>query len=132
MCFLVGIVVKTKLGTWFFHFIEEKILKVAPGYTLIKETILQFLGNKKPPFSSVALVQMYGNDTLFTAFITDSHDDGSYTVFVPTGPNPTSGYICHLKGKYVHEINVKVDVAMRSVIGCGSGSSKLIEAYKNR
>jgi uncharacterized membrane protein len=67
---------------------------------------------------------------LVSAFITDTHTDGTYTVFVPTGPNPTSGNIFHLKGEYVHPVDVPVEDAMRSIISCGAGSSRLIKQYK--
>lgn len=129
ICFAVGVIVRTKIGRFIQENLENHILKIAPGYTVIKETVLQFLGKKKNPFSSVALVRAYENDTLMTAFITDEHPDGHYTVFVPTGPNPTSGFIFHLKSQYVHPVKVSVDHAIRSVIACGAGSSKLIEAY---
>ena len=49
------------------------------------------------------------------------------TVFVPTGPNPTSGFIYHLPNEYIHKVDVKVEDAMRSVISCGTGSSALIQ-----
>ena len=130
ICFLIGIMVRTKFGKFIYSLVEQRLLKVAPGYNMIKETVFQVLGNKKSPFSSVALAQIFGNETLVTAFITDEHADGSYTVFVPTGPNPTSGNIFHLKGKYVHPVDVPVEEAMRSIISCGAGSSHLIEAYK--
>lgn len=129
-CFFLGAFVRTKLGTYLHRVIEEKILKVAPGYNLIKETVMQFLGGKKAPFSSVALVQIFGPDidTLVSAFITDTHPDGSYTIFIPTGPNPTSGNICHVKGEYVHPVDVPVEETMRSIISCGAGSTPLIES----
>jgi uncharacterized membrane protein len=129
-CFVVGVFVRTRLGTWVHLTQENRILRIAPGYSLIKETVVQLLGNRKrAPFSSVALVQLFGNETLASAFITDRHEDGSCTVFVPTGPNPTSGNIYHLKGKYVHPVNVRIEDAMRSIISCGAGSTKLINAY---
>lgn len=128
-CFIVGVFVRTKLGTFIHRTIENRILKIAPGYSLIKETVMQFLGSGRTPFSSVALAQIFGNETLVSAFITDTHADGSYTVFVPTGPNPTSGNIFHLKGKYVHPVDVPVEDTMRSIISCGAGSTKLINAY---
>jgi len=78
----------------------------------------------------VALEQIYSNDTLMTAFVTDEHSDGSFSVFVPTGPNPTSGLIYYLKGEWVHLIDVPVEDDMRSIISCGAGSARLIEAYK--
>ncbi len=128
-CFIVGVFVRTRLGTFIYKTFEKRILKIAPGYSLIKETVMQFLGKKKSPFSSVALVQIFGNETLVSAFVTDTHADGSCTIFVPTGPNPTSGNIYHLKGKYVHHVDVSVEDAMRSIISCGAGSTKLINAY---
>lgn len=126
-CFAVGVLVRTKLGKWIYASVESNVLLKAPGYSLIKETVAQFLGNRKSPFSSVALAQIYGNDTTVSAFITDEHNDGSYTVFVPTGPNPTSGNIYHLPSQYVHPVDVPIEDAMRSIISCGAGSSALIK-----
>ena len=126
VCFLIGAIVRTRLGKWIYHLLESNLLRRTPGYSLIKETVMQFLGNKQSPFSSVALAQIYGNETLVSAFVTDTHEDGSCTVFVPTGPNPTSGNIYHLKGKYVHHVDVSVEDTMRSIISCGAGSSTLI------
>ena len=128
LCFVIGVFVRTRLGKWIFQTLENKILKIAPGYSLIKETVMQFIGSKKSPFSSVALVQIFANETLASAFVTDTHEDGSYTVFVPTGPNPTSGNIYHLEARFVHPVDVPVEDAMRSIISCGAGSTKLIKA----
>jgi uncharacterized membrane protein len=129
-CFFVGLLVRTRLGDLLYRLLETRILKLAPGYSMIKDTVLQLFGNRKnSPFSSVALAQIFCNSTLVTCFITDTHEDGSFTVFVPTGPNPTSGLIYHLEGQYVHPVNVPVQDAMRSVISCGAGSGKLLQQY---
>jgi len=125
-CFAVGVVIRTSLGKWLYSILDSKIFMKAPGYTLIKETVSQFFGKKKSPFSSVALVQIFGNETLVSAFITDEHENGSCTVFVPTGPNPTSGNIYHLPRNQVHPVDVPVEDAMRSIISCGAGSTNLI------
>jgi len=127
ICFVVGVLVRTKFGKWIFSLLEANVLLKAPGYSLIKETVAQFLGSKKSPFSSVALVQIFGNDTMVSAFITDEHENGHVTVFVPTGPNPTSGNIYHLPAKYVHPVDVPVEDAMRSIISCGAGSTLLVQ-----
>jgi uncharacterized membrane protein len=125
-CFVVGVLVRTRLGKWIYHTLESSFLKKAPGYTLIKETVFQFLGNKQSPFSSVALVKIYGNDTMVSAFVTDRHENGMCTVFVPTGPNPTSGNIFHLDSRFVFPVDISVEDAMRTIISCGAGSSELI------
>ena len=128
VCFFVGIFVRTRLGTWIYHAVENNVLKVAPGYTLVKETVLQFLGNKKSPFSTVVLARIFNNDTLATAFVTDFHDNGMHTIFVPTGPNPTSGNIYHIHEQYLYFLDVSVEETMKSIIGCGAGSNRLILA----
>lgn len=129
ICFTIGILVKTRLGNFFYRQIEKRILKIAPGYSLFRETIRQFLGQERAPFSSVALVRVFENSTMMTAFITDEHPDGSFTVYVPSGLNPTSGIIYHLQKQYVHLLDVSVEQAMRSIIGCGAGSKILMESY---
>ena len=125
-CFFLGLFVRTRFGRWLYLLVESNILLKAPGYSLIKETVAQFVGNKKSPFSSVALVQIFGNETMVSAFVTDEHPDGSFTVFVPTGPNPTSGNMYHVPARWVHPVKVPVEDAMRSIISCGAGSSKLL------
>lgn len=127
LCFVVGMVLRTRLGKWVYSLLETKLLKKAPGYSIIKETVAQFIGNKKSPFSATALVQIFGNDTMVSAFITDEHSDGSFTVFVPTGPNPTSGNIYHLPPRLVKKIDAPADEMMRSIISCGAGSSELLK-----
>jgi len=127
-CFVIGVVVRWRVGRFIHGQLEHRLLRVAPGYKLIKETVMQLLGNRPSPFASVALVQLFGNDTLATAFGTERHDNGMYSVFVPTGPNPTSGNIYHLKPEYVHHLDHPVEDVMRSIISCGAGSDKLIKA----
>jgi uncharacterized membrane protein len=128
-CFFIGVILKTKIGQFIHKNIDRRLSKVIPGYGIIQSTVIQFFNRENPPFSSVALVQAFENDTLMTALVTDQHADGSYTVFVPCGPNPTTGYIFHLQRQYVHPIPVSVEETIRSVISCGAGSKPLLEAF---
>ena len=57
-CFLVGLLVRTRLGGWAFALVERCALKRAPGYSLVKETVKQFIGEGKSPFGTVALAQI--------------------------------------------------------------------------
>lgn len=131
-CFAVGMIVKTRVGVFIQESLDDYILKFVPGYSIIKETILQFLGKKKFPFSLVVLVRAFENDTLMTGFVTDEHPDGQCTVFVPTGPNVTTGFVFHLSRDNVYPVNVSADQAIRTVISCGVGSDKLIKAYSEQ
>jgi uncharacterized membrane protein len=126
ICFIIGVFVKTQMGNLIFRGIENATLRYAPGYSMIKETVMMFFGRSKSPFSAVALVRPFSSETMMTAFITDEHPDGSFTVFIPTAPNPTSGNIYHLPNERVHIVDVPVDEALRTILSCGIGSTNMI------
>ncbi len=126
ICFGVGFFVRTRMGNYLFLRIERRILKRIPFYKAISETVKQFSDREKMPFSKVVLADVFGNDTRMTGFITDEHDNGFYTIFVPTGPNPTNGFIFHVKEDQIQEVDISVEEAMKSIIGVGTGSKKLI------
>ncbi len=122
ICFVLGVFVKTRLGNYIYKNTENSILTYAPGYTMIKETILLFLGRKKTPFSHVALISPYNSSTYLTGFVTDERENGMVTVFVPTAPNPTSGNIYHLLPKDVIKLDISIEEGIRTILSCGVGS----------
>ena len=61
-----------------------------------------------------------------TGFITEDHGDGTVTLFVPTAPNPTNGFVFHVPEKSIRRLKVSSEDAMRSIIGIGVGSNKLM------
>jgi len=124
--FLVGLIVQTRLGKYLIHLLEERILKRIPLYRIIKETIIQLFGGDRIIFKSVALIRPFGNETMITAFITDESSNGYTTVFVPSAPAPTGGYIYHIKNEYVIKIDYPIEHAMRTVLSLGAGSKDFL------
>ena len=129
LCFLVGLVVRTRYGHMLHRYIEQKFLEATPGYKMIKETTAQLMSGKQSPLSRVALVNPFNNDTLMTAFITFEHPDGSFTVFLPMAP-PTSGFVFHLKASQVHPVDVSTQEAMKTFISLGAGSGEILEQFR--
>jgi len=129
-CFLIGLLVMTRLGKFFHRQIENRFLKRIPGYGITKDVVLQFSGEKEVPFTKVVLFKPFGGSVLQTGFITDHHESVGYiTVFAPTGPNPTTGMIYHIPREDAQVVNVRAENAIRSVIGCGAGSGDLFKDY---
>jgi uncharacterized membrane protein len=128
-CFFLGLFIKTTVGRFLYTFFENNLLLRIPGYRIVKETISQLLGSQKNLFSGVALVDLFGSETLLTAFITDRQKDGGVTVFIPSAPAPTSGFIYHVKKENVYEIDYPVDLAMKSILSFGAGSRHLYDLY---
>jgi len=129
-CFIVGITVKTRIGNFLYNELEEHVLSRIPGFSLIKDTINQFAGDSNKLFQEVALVRIFENSIKVTAFVTNKNPDGSYTVFMPTAPNPTSGLIYHVPADCVEIIDISVEEAMKTIIGVGSGSEKVLTGLR--
>lgn len=124
--FLVGWFIQTRIGNFIRNVLEKKYLMKIPGYRTTKEIVMQFFGGSRSFFSEVVLVDIFDSGTLMTGFITD--DQGEIiTVFVPTGPNPTSGNIYHVRKDCVIKTSASVDSGMRSIISCGAGSNELFQ-----
>ena len=135
LCFVVGWFVSTAGGAWFHSKFDGRLAKYAPGYQMMKDIVGQFLGDaSKSPFANgeVALVRLFSNETEVTAIITSKHDSGRYSVFMPTGPNPTSGNIYHVTAEQVTLCpHITVSDAMRTIIACGAGTGDLLAANKD-
>ena len=69
-------------------------------------------------------MDIFNSGVLMTGFITDDQGD-IISVFVPTGPNPTSGNIYHLQKERVLRTTASVDVGMKTIISCGAGSAEV-------
>lgn len=135
-CFIVGNIITTRAGKWLHTRFDQSLSRLAPGYNLIKGVIQQFFGDQNnSPFKSgeVAVARLFGPNipTKATCIVTSHHQNGWLTVFIPTGPNPTSGLIYHLPPDQVELLpHIKIDEALRTIIACGAGSSELLNKEK--
>ena len=128
--FIIGLIIRTRL----FRFLdraEDRYLMKIPGYKLVRETVQQFFGKKRSFFKEVVLVDIFNTGTLMTGFITDDQED-IITVFVPTGPNPTSGNIYHFPKERVLKTKASVEVGMKTIISCGAGSAEVFEKAESK
>ena len=128
--FIIGVVIRTRIGR-FLNLAEDKYLIKVPGYKLAKETVQQFFGKNKSFFKEVVLVDPFNSGTLMTGFITDDMGE-VISVFVPTGPNPTSGNIYHVQRDKLLRTSATVDVGMKSIISCGAGSEEIFQNIQNQ
>lgn len=133
LCFIIGRIIRTGVGKFIHGGLEKLLLRKIPGYTMIKETLVQLLGREQTPFTKVVLVQLFPRKNVFmTGFITNETKK-LITVFVPTGPNPTSGNMFHLPKEQVHILEgISVEDGLRTIIACGAGSSDLITVFMSQ
>lgn len=126
-CFIIGVFVKTQLGIYM-HYYFDFLLKKIPGYSIFNDILNQFFGKEKKSFRKVLLIDRFSNGIYETGFLTDEFLIDTveyYAVFIPTGPNPTSGFIVNIKKSLIIKESTKIDKAMKSIIACGAGSSNI-------
>lgn len=128
---LIGFLATNLLGRTLLR-IGERIVARMPVvrgiYSALKqvfETVFSQSGNS---FRQVALVPWPSKDSWTIAFVTNyvqgtevSHHlgDDLVTVYVPTTPNPTGGYMAYYRRKDIVILSTSVDQAMKLIISCG-------------
>ncbi len=124
-CFFVGLAVRTRSGKAIYGYLEKQLLERLPFYSTIRGTVQQVFGDKGSSFSQVVLIEVF--NVQMTGFVTSESPNGIYTVFVPTAPNPTNGFIFHTTAEKLTFLDMRPEDAMRTVIGVGTGSEELFE-----
>ncbi|MEY4134035.1 MAG: hypothetical protein RL386_385 [Bacteroidota bacterium] len=124
--FLIGVIMQTRVGRLFFRELEERLLAPLPLYTVLRDVVQQITGyGKRTPFRDVVLADVYSNPTRMLGFVVDELPDDYLSLFVPTGPNPTNGFIFFCHKSQVTYLNVRPEDAVRVVIGVGTGAAAL-------
>lgn len=134
LCFLLlfftGLFVTNFVGEKFMRW-GEKILNKIPLvrsiYQATKQVTETILSSSSEAFRKVLLVQYPRKGLWSIAFQTaktsqalkEKIDDDSVTVFIPTTPNPTSGFLIMLDKKDTIELDMSVDEALKMVISLG-------------
>ena len=123
--YLLGIIISNVLGKKIYSFFEgflTRIPVVNKIYTSIKQitSSLSMPGSKS--FQKVVLIQ-YPRKGLWTISMvtgeTKSKNKLYYNVFVPTTPNPTSGYLLFIKSTDTIELDMTVEEGLRIIISGG-------------
>ena len=124
--YLVGLIVSNVLGRKFYKLFES-ILNRIPLVNYIYNTIKQITEtltvSQKQAFKKVVFIE-YPKTGIWTIALvtgesTDKNGENYYQVFVPTTPNPTSGFMLYLKKESVKDTKLSVDEGLKIVISGG-------------
>lgn len=96
-------------------------------YSAVKQIFETMLAQKANAFREVALIEYPRKGIWTAAFITgttsgeigDRFADDMVNVFVPTTPNPTSGFLLFLPRREVHVLDMTVEEGLKMVISTG-------------
>jgi uncharacterized membrane protein len=109
------------------NIVLNRIPVVAPIYSAVKQVSDTLLSDSGQAFRKALLVPYPHANSYTIAFLTGTpggdvanHLQGDYvSVYVPTTPNPTSGFFLMLKRSDVVELDMSVDDALKYIISMG-------------
>jgi len=128
--FLTGVVAQNIIGKRLFAFSEyvmRKIPIVNSIYNSVKQVSDTLFSSSGQAFRKALLIQ-YPRKGLWTiAFLTGkpggdvvNYLPGEYlSIYVPTTPNPTSGFFIMVPAEDVYELDMTVDEALKYIISMG-------------
>lgn len=129
--FLIGAFVKIIILHPLIHALERIIFRiplVRPVYSGIKQLVDAFSFQNKVTFQQVVMVEFPKKDIYSIGFLTGelspsmapNADEKFFNIFIPTTPNPTTGFLVILSEKNVHHIDdLTRQEAMTMVISGG-------------
>jgi uncharacterized membrane protein len=128
---LFGYVSRYFLGKYFLGAAERAIQSI-PGinsvYNTVKQIVETFGGKNRNIFSKVVLVEFPRKGSHAIGFLTNKTQGEAqsrlstelWTVFIPTSPNPTSGFLLLLPRDEIIELEMSVGDGMKMVISGGA------------
>lgn len=127
---LTGMAVSNMVGQWLLNQ-YNRVLSNTPIvksiYTSVKQVSDTLFSSSGQAFREAVLVQYPREGAWTIAFVTGKPSgevasklpDDMVTLYVPTTPNPTSGFMLMVPRANVHELRMSVDEALKYIISMG-------------
>ncbi len=141
--FLVGTIYNVFIVRTIINAFEELLIKlplIRPVYSGIKQLVQAFSFQDRISFKSVVLVEFPRKGIYSIGFLTSelqqdlAPEKGKtfFNVFIPTTPNPTSGYFAILPKEHVTMIDITRQEAMAMIISGGIIQPERFEEKKEK
>jgi uncharacterized membrane protein len=127
---LIGLMARNIVGRWLLAFGEGTLLRIPLAgsvYKTLKQLLETFLRDNSDRFRRVVLVE-YPREGLYAlgfvtgvlgASIQADFPETMLSVFIPTAPNPTTGWYAVVPERSVRDLDLSVEDAFRTIISAG-------------
>lgn len=127
LLYLVGLLAANLFGRRVIEFVEQlldRVPLIKTVYRGLKQVFSSFAGDQTQSFQRVALVPFPQEKMRCVAFVTNVFIDSVTNeelcaVFIPTTPNPTTGYLQIMKRAEITELNWTVEDGIRVIMSGG-------------
>ncbi|MDY0028890.1 MAG: DUF502 domain-containing protein [Pseudobdellovibrionaceae bacterium] len=134
---VVGMFTRNFIGRMFLnlsHYIMERLPVVKTIYGAIKQVIDMVMGQQAKAFRDVVMIEYPRKGVYMMGFLTgrtegevqELTDKEMVNIFIPTTPNPTSGFLVFVPKEEVIDLNMSVDDGLKMIISGGMITPKYI------
>ena len=124
--YITGLLISNVLGKQIYLWLE-KILSRIPFVNTIYKTIKQITshlsGPERQAFKKVVFIEYPRKEIWTIGMVTgeskNNNGDLFYHIFIPTTPNPTSGYLLYIPQKDTRQTNMSTEEGMKIIISGG-------------
>lgn len=110
-----------------FEYLVEQVPLVRPVYLGVKQLVQAFSPNDTNSFQRVVLIEFPRKGVYSLGFqtselvqeLTPGDNDAFYSIFIPTTPNPTTGYFVMIRKEEVLSVDLTTQEAMALIISGG-------------
>ena len=114
---LLGMFTRNIIGVAFFRLVE----RVLTVFTAVKQIADVLLQDQRRAFQRVALFEYPRRGLFSMVFVTNDEPDRELvSVFLPTTPNPTSGFMLMVPRPELLELHIPVEEAIKLIVSGGS------------
>jgi len=124
--YIAGVITTHFGGQRLLRFVESLISRVPivrPVYNGIKQVLESFAAPRETGFMQVVLLEFPRKGIRSIGFVTNEEYDASgqklFNVFVPTSPNPTSGFLQIVREEDILRTDISVDDALKMIVSAG-------------
>jgi len=126
LIYILGVIGSSLIGRRWIKFWESLLRRVPvvrTVYTIAKQITEGFSGDQSTGFRQVVLIEYPRQDIKSIAFVTSEFTDAAgkkwYNVFIPTSPNPTSGFLRIMAADEITKTSLSVDEAIKMLVSFG-------------
>lgn len=121
----------------FFEWALDRVPLVKTVYRSSKQILTTFTGEQSQSFQRVALAPFPDKSMRCVCFVTNSFrdtvtDDELCTIFIPTTPNPTTGYLQVIPRGELTEMPWSVEEGVRTIMSAGILTPQFITIVPNK
>lgn len=98
--------------------IAYKIPVLSSIYKVTQKTVALFSGQGAAAKKEVVLIEYPKQDVWVPAYVTNK-DNENYVLFVPTSPNPTSGFTVIIHASKIRKVDMSLEDVTRFIVSVG-------------